>query len=137
MGLFKKKIDPQKIVDSAIGGIDKAFFTNQEKANAAFKIVEAQAEFVKSALNGSTVSSLTRRYIAVSIVGAFLLLLLFAAAVYKIDVEWGKFSLDLAGRLSNLALMVAAFYFGGYMVSNHFLKGFNKVKEKKNDNGKT
>lgn len=129
MGIFKKKIDPQKLVDGAMSGIDKAFFTSEEKSEAAMKIMNAQSEFVKSSLNGSTVSSKTRRYIAVSIVGVFLLLLIWAAVVFTIDSEYSKFVLDLAGKLSSLVLMVAGFYFGGYMVSNHFLKGFQKTKE--------
>ena len=125
------KLNPQKLVDSAVSGLDKSFFSKEEKTEQAMKIMDAQAEFVKSSLAASTVSSTTRRYIAVSIVVVFLLLVLTSASVYLIDKEYAKFIIDLLDqKLGTLVLMVAGFYFGGYMVSNHLIKGMDKNKKK-------
>lgn len=126
---FLSKINPQKLVDDAVNGIDKAFFSNEEKAGQAMKIMDAQAEFVKASLNGSTVSSKTRRYIAVSIVVVFLLLVLGTAVAYLLDKDYAEFLTELIDeKLGTLVLMVAGFYFGGYMISNHIIRGFKKDK---------
>jgi len=126
--LGKKNIG--NIVNGAISGIDKLVLTKEEKAEAMFKIADAQAEFVKSQLNASTISSLTRRYISLAITIVFLGLSVTGVVAWKIDPLWANFIFDvLTGTLGTLMITVAAFYFGGYMFSNHLFK--NKEKDKK------
>ena len=135
MGILKKLANSEKLIDASIKGIDNAFFTQEERAEAVSKITEAHASFVKSSLSGSTVSSVTRRYIAVSIMAVYLLLVLMSVVVYFFDPELSKFIQELlTGQLATMAIMVAAFYFGGYMMSSHILPGLKgKDKTKKSD----
>jgi hypothetical protein len=131
MGILSKLVNSQKIIDASIQGIDASFFTKEEKSQAGAKIMEAHSEFVKSSLSGSTVSSITRRYIAVSIMAVFLLLVLFAVGIYFFDPDHAKFIIGiLKDELSSLVLMVSGFYFGSYLISNHLLKGIGQVREK-------
>jgi len=131
MGLLKKLFNSQDFVEKSLSGIDKAFFTKEEKSESAKKIMDAHTEFVKSSLAGSTVSSITRRYIAVAIMAVFLLLVLFAVVIYFFDKDYAGFVVQvIKEELGNLVLLVAGFYFGSYLISNHLLKGLGQVKEK-------
>ena len=75
MGFLSGKRADQ-LVDGAIKGIDALFFTKEEKAQQSIKVADAQVEYLKTTLNENTARSLTRRYLAIAIIGVFLLLLL-------------------------------------------------------------
>jgi len=103
-----------KGLDSLYAGVDKVFFTAEEKSEAALKITEAAIEMVKSTQGESTVRSVTRRIMAILIMGPFVLLICSSAVVWRFDPAWAKVILEAAGMLSNLALAVGIFYFGYY-----------------------
>ncbi len=129
-GLGRKNVTT--LVDGAVNGVDKLFFTKQEKADYLEKVAENQLEFLKTTINESSARSLTRRYIAMMIVGIFLLLLLFGAVAFAFDQTWADYILNEAKSLSGLALMVAGFYFGSYAIGQYVinpLKNKNKTSK--------
>ena len=93
-------------------------FTEEEKAQMSVETMKLWLEMQDRLANESSVRSLTRRYIAVSIVFTFLLFLIGAGVVFKIYVGWAKYLLGLAEELGDLTLLVAFFYFGYYGVSS-------------------
>src|SRR6056297_467249 len=106
MGLFswltgnKKTVD--KVVDGAISGIDKLFYTNEERADAKKEIAKGVSKFVENTLDENTARSKTRRVIAIMIMGVFLLLILAAAGVYTINPDYSKFLFKIAGDMSTM-----------------------------------
>lgn len=127
---FRRK-DTSKIVEGAVSGIDRLFLSKEEKVDSMMKIADAQAEWVKSTLNSDTVSSKARRYIAVAVIFVFLAMLITSIAFYRTDKEYSMFIFDMAkSDISILVIMIAGFYFGGYMASTHILSGVSKRKNK-------
>lgn len=128
MGIFKAKhID--KIVDGAISAGDKLFFTNEEKADFSKGIADAQLEFIKTTVSESSIRSITRRLLSILIVIVFLTLILWAVAVGYWDLVYSRYVFEVAKELYGLVMMVAGFFFGGYMVKNNILPAFKKNKK--------
>jgi cytochrome b subunit of formate dehydrogenase len=129
MGIFsflksnKKTVD--KVVDGAISGIDKIFYTNEERAEARRKLAEGVQDFVETTLDENTARSKTRRVIAIMIMGVFLLLIVGAALAYPWSADYSNHLFSIAESMSTFALMVAAFFFGAHML------GRNLVEKKK------
>ena len=121
MGLFNIKIGKKtvdKVINGAIDGADKLFFTKEEKAEYLKQIGSSALDFVKATANENTARSITRRIIAVVFVSLFALLLISAAIVYKIDLEYSKFLLDLAKEQNTIVMTIVIFYFGYYAVGS-------------------
>lgn len=123
--LGRKNVD--NIVDGAIKGIDKLVFTNEEKAEFNKSMADAVVEFTKSTLGENTARSITRRYVAYSIVFVFLLLIIASGSVYLVDKDYSIFLFDLAKSIFTMVMMILAFYFGGYYAS----KFIGSKREKK------
>ncbi|BDD10871.1 hypothetical protein FUAX_40870 (plasmid) [Fulvitalea axinellae] len=129
MGLFgKKNLDAQKMFDTVTSGIDKMFYTNEERAEADMERVRAHTEYVKGTLEENGTRSVTRRYLAVMIMAVFLGLVVGAVAAYPFDREYAKFIFEVATSIFTLAMMVAAFFFGSHMIRN--------VMDKRKRNGR-
>ena len=129
MGIFNKlgSKNVDKIVDGAVKGVDKLFFTNEEKAEFNKSMADAVVEYAQSTMGENTIRSITRRFVAFAIMGTYLLLILSAGAVYLVDENYSTFLFDLAKSQDSLAIMVAVFYFGGYY-ANKFI-GSNRKKK--------
>lgn len=107
-----------KVLDGAIKGLDAIVYTDEEKAVARQKLADQWLELQKALGEETTVRSTTRRILAILIVVPFVGLILGAALAYKFDMEYAKFLLALAdSQFSWLALGVAGFYFGPYMMN--------------------
>jgi len=130
MGLFKAK-HMDKVVAGAISAGDKLFFTNEEKADYSKGIADAQMEFVKTSVSENSIRSITRRLLSISIVLVFLSLILWAVIIGYWDLEYSKYVFEVAKELFALVMMVAGFFFGGYMVKNNILPAFNKNRRSK------
>lgn len=118
-GLFAapKAIDTGlNIIEKGAEGIGKLIFTDQEKAELSQKTFETWLKVQEVTSSESSIRSVTRRILAVMILGTFLLFLLGAAISWPLIPAWSVFLLSLAKELSNLALAVAVFYFGYYGV---------------------
>ena len=125
---FKGIFSTPKVVDTGLGliesgvkGIDALFFTEEEKAKQSQETYETWLEVQRVLANESTVRSITRRILAVSVMGTFLLFLIVAAFAWPFAKEWAAFLLSLSKSLSQLVLAVAVFYFGV-----HILRGWKE-----------
>lgn len=135
MQFFKGKIDIGKAFDTVTGGVDKSFFSQEERADLNRGIADAQVDFIKTTVSENSVRSITRRYLAIAIVGVFLLLLIAAAVAYAFSADYAKFLLELALTLNTLVMMVAAFFFGGYYAKK-FVDSRRTVKPKNQNDEK-
>ena len=113
------------VVNSAVNGIDAVFYTDQEKAENVIERIKLfqqgysiWLEAQKVLINETTPRSITRRILAVLILGAFLLLILAAGGIYFVNIEWAKWLIECSGYLKGLAITVGVFYFGYYAVNN-------------------
>ena len=122
----------KNVVDGTIAGIDKAFYTDEEKADNIQKRLELfqqgytiWLEAQKVLVNETTPRSITRRWLAVLILGAFLILILAAGGAYMFDLAWAEWLIKCSGYLKGLAMTVGVFYFGYYAVG----EVINKVRQ--------
>lgn len=125
MGLFSWLRTSEKAVDTGLDlvkkgadGIDMLIFTDEEKARFSAETMQLWLKTQEVIKDESSIRSVTRRILAVAIVGEFLLFLLMAGVGFLFNVGWAKYLLMLAQELSGLAMLVAGFYFGYYAVSN-------------------
>ena len=115
----------KNVVDGTIAGIDKAFYTSEEKAENLQKRLELfqqgysiWLEAQKVLVNETTPRSITRRWLAVLILGSFLILILAAGGAYMFNLAWAEWLIKCSGYLKGLAMTVGVFYFGYYAVDN-------------------
>ena len=105
-----------KVMEGAVKGIDALVYTDEEKAVARQKLADQWLELQKALGEETTVRSVTRRILAVMVVGCFTVLVMGAAVAYLFDQAYAKFLLELASsQFGILVLGVAGFYFGPYM----------------------
>jgi len=130
MGLFTKSKTTDKAVDAAISGIDKLFFTKEEKSDYSHKIAELQLRHTEMTLQENSARSITRRYLAILITATFLLLIIGSGVAYAFKEDYANYLFKLAESINTLVLMVAGFFFGAYMIGSHLLD--KKVKGRKN-----
>lgn len=114
-----KAIDvADKFVDGAMSGIDKLFYTDEEKADSRKEAAKMYLAHQKLILGENTARSITRRYLAVMIIGVFLSGLIFAVGIWKYSQEWAKFTLEVTGNLATGFGMILVCYFGYYAAGN-------------------
>jgi len=103
-------------VKSGMGMLDNAFYTEQEKAVEAGKVMQTWLAIQKATADENSVRSITRRILAWFVTGMFLLLILFACVVYRFDSNWAVFIMDMItkSQLMYLTMIVGFFYFGSY-----------------------
>lgn len=107
----------EKVLDSAVRGIDKIFFTAEEKADAQQKLGDTWVAVQKILVQETSIQAVTRRILAVLVFIPYILMTLATAVVYPFNQEYAKFLLELAnGQFGWLVLGVGAFYFGPYMI---------------------
>lgn len=127
MSWFKGKT-PEKVVDGIASGIDKAFFTNEERADVTKSMADALGQLAKDTMNESSTRAVTRRLLCISVTIVYLLLIIAAVVIYYFNIEYSAFIYKVADEcLSNLVLMTFAFYVGAYMV-NSYIKPKDKNK---------
>ena len=114
------------VVEGAISGIDKLFFTEEEKSDARQKMSEVWLDTVKATAGESSIRSITRRILAVMIVGTFLFFLITSFLCFPYLPTWSAFGLSLAKELSTLTLAVGVFYFGTYAIGTYLMGGKKK-----------
>ena len=102
------------VVDGAIAGIDKLWFTDEEKAEASGKVLGLVLERVKMAIGESSVRSMTRRLVALTFCIPFVVMSLFAIAIYKFDKEWATFALSVAVSWKYIMVAIVIWFFGSY-----------------------
>ena len=106
--IFGSPSNTEKVIDGARSGLDKLFYTDEEKADTA---KEVRAWFLKY-LEATQPQNLARRFIALIIVSLWAFLCLFGAFVYYFNKEYGQFIFEtLAEVVMNPFLLVVGFYF--------------------------
>ena len=119
LDLFGGSKNAEKVVETAADGIynglDKMVYTDEEKADARKKGVDAFLEFVKLAYDGNSLRSVTRRWMAWSIV-ALNELLAVIATVFAIlgedAIVQSIINVAVAFNLGWAFVAVIIFYFG-------------------------
>ena len=131
MGWWSVLFGTPKVVDtiadtvkSGVGMLDNAFYTDQEKASNALKFSDAWLNIQIATANENSIRSISRRLLAWAIMFVFLLLIISAGAIWKIDPEYSNFILKLISdtELGWLTIGVGAFYFGGYSLGTYLGK---------------
>lgn len=107
-----------KVVDGAIAGIDKLFFTEEERAEFSKAAGGQFLKFQEIIFKENTTRSITRRILAVMVMGVFLSFLVFAVAIWGINPEWAKFTLEVSSNLSTGFTAIIICYFGYYSIGS-------------------
>ena len=118
-GLFGNSDNAKKVVDTAADGIynglDKIIFTDEEKSDARQKGVDTFLSFVKLAYDDNSHRSVTRRWLAWSIVAFNLVLAGLAtglAIAGKMEAVNAILSIATSFQLGWAFVAVVVFYFG-------------------------
>ena len=112
----------EKITTGLISGIDKCFYTDEEKAVALQKGSETILEFWKVVASENTEQSKARRELAMIVFKSYFSMLFFTIAVYGLNKEMAMFIFDIANSFSTLVLGVGAIYFGPHQLQKLFPK---------------
>jgi hypothetical protein len=124
MKILGKLLGSEKIMSQAAEGLDKIFFTKEEKAEGWLNTLKAYEPF-----------KIAQRLIALMVVGVFLLVFLIAIALLFMSI-WFETTADLGKTIaelnvSTLGLSVAiiiGFYFAGGAAEGIINKFKNRVK---------
>ena len=107
----------EKATDGIIAGIDKAFYTDEEKMSDQISLTKFRMDMVKSLQDEFTPRALTRRVLAIIILGHVFLHIDAAIACFILRMSGAvDFILKLVDAEMTLASIVAFFYFGYYGV---------------------
>lgn len=127
MGFLTAFLGAPKVVDTVadtvkggMGMLEKAFYTEQEKAENAGKVMNTWLEIQKATAQENSIRSITRRILAWLVMGLFLFLVLTACVIWKFDAGWSDYILSVISetKLSYLAMIVGFFYFGSYGIGS-------------------
>jgi hypothetical protein len=110
------------IADGVMAGLDKVWFTDEEKSEARQKGSDTLLKFWEVIANENTEQSKARRELAKMTFKVYFSLLLMAVAVYGFDVEYAKFIFSVAGVLTVLVTGIGAIYFGPQQISKIWKK---------------
>ena len=106
----------KSIVDGLISEIDAIAYTDEEKAEAHQKGTETILIFWEVISRENTEQSKVKRILAKMTFQVFFFFLLAAAVVYKLDPEYAKFLLILAGKIMFLVSAIGVIYFGPHQL---------------------
>jgi len=122
-----------KTIDHAASGLDALFFTDEEKSNQSVKVMGMRMAMVKALQDENSARSITRRILAIIIVGSTFLHLNLWALLVMFGTFWPKFIEVAPGQPKvnayqwgmdkmfelltievKICLLVVFFYFGYY-----------------------
>lgn len=111
--IFGSRKNTETVVDGAVNGLDKMFFTKEEQAEHALKA----GDWFLRYLEATQPQNLARRLIAVIIVLLWAILIVAGVSLYKIDPGYSDYIFNiLADVVMNPFLMVMGFYFAAHVV---------------------
>lgn len=111
-----------KVTEGIMSGLDKIWFTEEEKSDAQQKASDTLLKFWDITTKENTEQSKARRMLAVMTFRVYFFLLLTAVAMYKVDMDYSAFIFDVAGTLTILVTGVAGIYFGPHQLSKVWKK---------------
>ena len=122
MGILNRlkigQIKPQKIIDGVFSGIDKSVLTKEEIIDYSIKAAELNLEFIKATQAESTPRSISRRVIAILVIGQYVLA--FNIGLLGIATGWfeGKEILTLTREAFEWSVIsIIVFYFGNHLLN--------------------
>ena len=103
-------------VKTGFSMLDNAFYTEQEKAENANKVMDIWLKLQMVLANDNSISALTRRLIAFFIIGTFCFLVIFACLIWRWNPEWSAFILKVLvdSQLTYITLGICGFFFFFY-----------------------
>lgn len=106
--IFGDDKERDKIVTGAISGIDKIFFTAEERADANTKVSEWYLKY----LEATQPQNLARRLIAIAVTGLWCFMLLLSVAIYPFNDEWSRIAFTALDEIVNTPFgIIIGFYF--------------------------
>lgn len=111
-----------KIADGVMAGLDKMWYTKEEKAEARQKGTETLLKFWEVIANENTEQSKARRELAKMTFKVYFSLLLMAVVVRGFDKEYATFIFSVASVLTVLVGGIGAIYFGPNQISKVWKK---------------
>lgn len=102
----------EKATDGLIAGIDKMKFTAEERYDAFKEVAKHHLEVMKVTANESTTRSMTRRFLALILIGDYAGLMTIACLLYGLNPTWANYIVQTANNtnLGKLALWFGIFY---------------------------
>lgn len=129
------KTNPNKVLDIAdkgvagvISGIDKACYTDEEKAEAfqkrldtSLKTAELHIKLLETTANENTTRSITRRVAAILILVTIFIAFIGITGIYFISPDAAEWSLSVCNVLNipYLGLITGVFFFGNHMINTY------------------
>ena len=118
MGWFSKIFGTDAVIEKGVELIDKAFYTDEEKAQDKQKVIEMKMKHKLELLNAYQPYKLAQRYIAFGFVFVFLFIMLngVVAQLYGLlNIQNVKNALQFANEmyLGEIVMIIVTFYFGG------------------------
>lgn len=111
-----------KITDGIIAGLDKIWYTEEEKAEGRQKGSETLLKFWEVIANENTEQSKARRELARMTFKVYFSLLLMSVAVWGFSKEYAAFIFSVASVLTILVGGIGAIYFGPNQISKIWKK---------------
>ena len=117
-GMFTSKSSIDKALDTGdkittglISGLDKIWYTDEEKSEARQKANDTILKFWKIIGSENSAQSTARRELAKMVFKVYFFLILLAVSVWKIDVNYADFIFTVVSDLSFLVSLIAGSYF--------------------------
>jgi hypothetical protein len=108
----------EKGADGIYNGIDKLFYTDEEKAEARAKAGSLYLDFIKVAYDENSTRSVTRRWLAFIIVGPMMGCFIGGAIANFFSPEAGKYLLSMFSELVPWGGGILMFYFGSHLATS-------------------
>ncbi len=112
-----------KVTDGIMAGIDKAWFTPEEKSEASQKATETIINMWKTVATENSEQSKARREIAMAILKVYFSLLLMGVVVYGFNPEYAAFIFGVVKEISIMVSGVMFIYFGPHQIAKVWKKG--------------
>ena len=116
--IFGSSKNTETIVDGAVSGLDKMFFTAEEKSEANAKLSEWYLRY----LEASQPQNLARRFIAIIVVVLWSMMILCGVLTWRMDSEYSVFIFDTLRDIVNAPFMIII----GFYFAAHVVRSFNK-----------
>lgn len=109
----------ESVAGAAVSGIDALILTDEERLKYHAKAAETHLEITRVIATESTPTAVSRRIMAVLVVGPFVLLKLTSAAAYLAGWYGDAAHLnELSSDFEYAVIAVVTFYFGSHIVKN-------------------
>lgn len=110
--IFGSKKNTTTLVDSAVAGMDKMFFTDEERAEGMAKMRDWYLRY----LEATQPQNLARRYIAMFVVALWTFLVLLAVLAWQWNTEYSRFIFQvLKDSVGTPFAIIIGFYFAAHV----------------------